>query len=56
MPTTDECLELFRYLTSLAGLLTFFISLYNLLINFCIGSRTKLTIDTLSKVSMFVVS
>ncbi|CAF3705696.1 unnamed protein product [Adineta steineri] len=37
MPTTDECLELFRYLTSLAG------------------TRTKLTTDTLSKVSMFVI-
>ncbi|CAF3532159.1 unnamed protein product [Rotaria sp. Silwood1] len=37
MPTTDECIELFRYLTSLAG------------------SRTKLTTETLSKVSMFVI-
>ncbi|CAF0778310.1 unnamed protein product [Rotaria sordida] len=37
MPTTDECMELFCYLTSLAG------------------SRTKLTTETLSKVSMFVI-
>ncbi|UJR28958.1 hypothetical protein I4U23_010175 [Adineta vaga] len=37
MPTTDTCVELFRYLTSLSG------------------TRTKLTTDTLSKVSMFVI-
>ncbi|CAF3323383.1 unnamed protein product [Rotaria socialis] len=37
MPTTDECMELFRYLASLAG------------------SRAKLTTDTLSKISMFVI-